>query len=349
LALIVTGAEHEGEVFFYVNGSPRLLLAALAAGEVYEGRPCSLILLEQYGYDYSVLLPYVEARFDRVLRLPVSTQRYSHFDQFWRTYFARNSSLRDFFHPNSEVVLFGLRSPIEKFIVRHNKALGNHVSVYAGSLDIERYFSGHAGDSLLRSGLRRLAAQAFDYQHDYDEFFVLDPELYRGSAAEGRLRHLPDLYRSSTMQRLGNRIVADLGLDEVGTVNEVFFGQPLSNGSGVLSSQAEESLLTEILGDRPVLVLPHPNEVLVGDGKYAVLPKARVLRSGLPNELLLAALQPRRASTYSSTIAITYALMNREAEVHCYPVTTAQLSLLDRYRKSLPHVVMHEEYVGYRG
>lgn len=338
------------QVVFYVNGPPRLLLAALIAAELYPAHSCSVILLKQFGYDYSALLPYVADHFDEIHQLSITTRRYSHLDQFLKTYFARYNRLRGWVPEQAEMVLFGLRSPVEKFLIRHSRSLGNRVSVYAGSLDIERYFEGWAGDSWLRGVMRRCFARAFDYQHDYDDFFVLEPELYRASPLFGRLSKLPDLYSSPTLRRIGDRAQLDLGLNELIGAPLVFFGQPVSGSDSLLTQKQEESLLQRIFAGRTAVVLPHPNELPPASGeadKYSGLVGARVIRSGLPNELLLRCFRPQQAATYFSTIGVTFALRNPQVPVHFYPLRIKQLRSLERYRLLLPNMVLHDDHVGY--
>ena len=47
-------------VYFYVNGTPRLVQSCLIAIRNYPNIPKHLILLEQYGYNYDHVLPLVQ-------------------------------------------------------------------------------------------------------------------------------------------------------------------------------------------------------------------------------------------------------------------------------------------------
>ena len=87
-----------------------------------------------------------------------------------------------------------------------------------------------------------------------------------------------------------------------------FFGQPLSNFDGLVSEEKEISMLRQILADQKVLVLPHPNEILGKKNKYSSLVNVEVLKSKVPNDLLLGKIKPTKTITYGSTISLTYAL-----------------------------------------
>ena len=119
----------------------------------------------------------------------------------------------------------------------------------------------------------------------------------------------------------------------------------MSNFDDRLSRAEEEALLQRIVGDRNVLVLPHPNEILDENNKYDVLPGATVFRGKFPNDLLLARLRPKTTLTYSSTLGLTYAINNPESHNHFYPLYRSQLAMLQRYQEHIPNVRVSDAHV----
>ncbi|HEV2854319.1 MAG TPA: hypothetical protein VHC97_16115 [Thermoanaerobaculia bacterium] len=333
------------DVFFYANGLPRLLMSCVIGDEIYPGARKHLILLHQYGYHYDGLLPRVEKSFSRVYHLRVRARRYSHFDQLLNSYLNPYPGLRRFFRPGSEVVLFGIRSPVQKFIVRHNKRLGNTVRVYAESLAVDRFLEPRRDGAWWRRIARRCLARAFDVQHEYDVFYVVHKELYRHSPWYDRLETMFPLYASPSFAKHAALLTRDLDLSGLAGYGTVFFGQPLSNFDGLLAREDEEGLLRSILGDREVLILPHPNEVLEKDNKYGAVPNGRLFRAGIPNDLLLLALRPKVTMTYSSTIGVNYAVMNPESTNHFFPLDRSRYELLCRYRQFIPNLVVSDALV----
>ena len=250
------------EVFFYVNGMSRLLMSCVIGDELYPDDRKHLILLHQHPHgSYDALLRHVQQSFVRVHHLHIARWRYSHRDQFFNTYFNRYRELRRLFRPGSEVILFGIRTPVQKFIVRYNRALGNTVKVYAGSLFSDRYFV-RREDKWLRRIVRRLFARAFDYQHDYDVFYVFDKDVHRDSPWHAKLENMFNLYGSLSFRKYAGMATSDIDLHEISGYDTVFFGQPLSNPAGLLRRDEEEAMLHAIIGERRILILPHPNEIL---------------------------------------------------------------------------------------
>lgn len=328
-------------VTFFVNGPARLLRACIIAEAFFPDVPASLILLDQFGYNYDRLLPHVRQRFERVHSFHGSERSYSHLGQFAGTYLRSYGELKSCFAPNGHVVLFGLRSPVQKVIIRHNRRLGNRIDVYAESIMVDRYLDGRfERDHPVKKLLRRWMAEAFDYQHDYDRFFVHVPELFADAPQFERFRKMPRLFQLPCARKYIDLLVDETQLDGLDAFDTVFMGQPLSNFDGVISPQAEEGILRRIVGDRPVLVLPHPNERLDRHDKYAVLTNARVLPPGLPNDLICHRLRPATTITYASTMGIEYALSNPDSENYFYPVLPPTLTLLRRYEKHVPNMVV---------
>jgi hypothetical protein len=162
------GMTKSKRVYFFVNGPSRLLMAAVIAQEQYKNTEKHLILLDQYGYDYTNILPLIENDYQSIQRLKLKAQKYSEVNQLLDCYFGRFPTLRHLFQPESDVVLFGLRSPVQKFIIRRNKALKNRILIYAESLAVDRYFLPTPEEGVLKATLRKLFSRAFDYQRDYD-------------------------------------------------------------------------------------------------------------------------------------------------------------------------------------
>lgn len=332
-------------VYFFANGMPRLLMSSVIAETMYERQKKYLILLDQFGYNYDTLLPSVEPLFEKILRLKISAKRYSHTDQFLSVYFKPYLCLRKFFKPNSEVVLFGFRSPPQKFIVRHNRRLGNSVQVYAEGLAVDRYFVPRTDDNLLRSWGRRLFPCAFDYQHDYDKFHLFNKDVYKQSPWYDKLETMVDFYGNPAFSKYALVLTSELNLDEIGKYDTVFFGQPLSNFDNIMSREAEEKILAKIVGDRGVLILPHPNEILGNSNKYGSLRNGLLYRSSVPNDLLLWKLRPKVTITYSSTIGVTYAMTNPNSTNYFYPIRQQQYDMLSKYQELLTNIIVSEEFV----
>ena len=112
------------DVVFHVNGPARLLMACVIGDEVYPDARKTIILLRQFGYHYDALLPHVRDRFDEVVALHQRARRYSHLDQIRGTYLDRHRSLDGAIRPGGTLVLFGLRSPVQKHLIRRAKFLG---------------------------------------------------------------------------------------------------------------------------------------------------------------------------------------------------------------------------------
>lgn len=353
-------ADGSAPVVFFANGPARLLMSCLIAEEIYPDRASRrLFLLDQYGYRYDSMLSVAREIFSSVSFVHQSTRRYSHLDQVLRVYLGRYPELRRAVTPGAEVVLFGLRSPVQKYLQRRARVVGATLRVWAEGMAIDRVFQPR-DDEPWRGLLRRVLRRAFEYQHTYDTFYVFAREMYRDHPAYARLRDMPPLFTSRNAEKLAERIVdpADVtDLDELRTFDEVFFGQPLSEGDGPIDRDTETAMLGEILGDRKVLVLPHPGEEAalqadppdrgggVWKGKYDGLPGARVVRGDLPNDLLLLRLRPRRTSTWASTIGLTYAASHPESMNVFYPVDRVGLATLERYREHLPNIEIDDRFV----
>ena len=239
-------------VFFFANGMPRLLMSSVIAETVYEKQKKYLILLDQFGYDYDTLLPSVAPLFDDIFRLKISAKGYSHADQFFSVYFKRYAGLRNFFKPNSDLVLFGFRSPPQKFMIRQNLRLGNSVQVYAEGLAVDRYFTPHDDTNLLRRWGRRIFPGAFDFQHNYEKFHLFNKEIYKHSPWYPKLETMFNLYGSPAFSKYAALLTDDLCLDDISGYDTVFFGQPLSNFDDIMSREEEEGMLTRIDGMAPI-------------------------------------------------------------------------------------------------
>lgn len=321
-------------------------MACAIADEYYPTHRKYLILLHQHSYNYDAVLSKVRDKFTGVLDLRIPTRKYSHLLHFWRVYFNRYVLLRRFFIPNSEVVLFHIGSPVQKFIMRYNKKLGNSIKVFAESLAIDRCFVPSRNTGIVARLGSRLFPRAFEYQHDYDTFYVLIKEIYADTPYAEKLRPISGLYRSQSFAHYGKILTSHLPLDELAGYDTVFFGQPLSNFDNVISRAEEERMLRKILGDRKTLILPHPNERLDGDNKYTQFKNARVFRSGVPNELLLLRLRPSVTMTYFSTIGVNYAVTNVDSVNYFYPIDKARLQMLQKYARHVGNMRVDERFVG---
>ena len=334
------------DVYFYVNGPARLLQASVIAEELYPAHRKHLILLHQFGYSYDALLPHVQHLFSRTFDVRIGLDKYSAIDQVLRTYVYRDRALMDFFQPGSHVILFGIRSPTQKLIIRHNKRIGNTVDIYAESLSVNRYFVEPPPAPWWRTLIRHALSRAFLYQHDYDTFFVIEPSLYDGSPNRHKLRAMFDLYGSPSFERYAGLLTQGVDTGGLDDYEMVFVGQPLSNGEKYLEPAEEEHLLGEIVGDRRALIFPHPREKLSpGQDKYRALRHSRVLRSGVPSELLLLRLRPAVTATYYSTAALNYAMMNRRSMNFFYPIHRSVFQMLTEFRRALPNIVVSDAYL----
>ncbi len=333
-------------VSFFANGPARLLMSCIIADEFYPDKRRTLILLDQFGYDYGRLLPHVGASFDRILFVKGRERRYSNLAQIVGTYIRPYIDLSDAFSPGEHSILFGLRSPIQKHIIRRNRELGNSIDIYAESIAVDRYFdNGFDTEPVLRSLARGMMARALDYQHDYDRFFLHVPQLYLDSPQAPKFRKMPRLFQMPSAEKYADIMLRDIDLSGLAGYDTVFFGQPLSNFDGLITPEAEEDMLRQILGDRKVVVMPHPNERLDVHNKYAVLPNARILPAGLPNDLICQRLKPRRTITYSSTIGIDYALSQPNTENLFFPVLARSLHALERYARHVSNIEVSDRYV----
>ena len=334
------------EIVFFANGPARLLMSSVIADELFPDNRKQLILLRQFGYRYDELLPHVHGMFDQVHELHIQSAKYSHLDQLLNSYFNPFPHLRRIFHPGQRLILFGLRSPAQKFMIRMNKRLGNRIDVYAESVSVDRYFAARHKRPAWQAAGARLLSRAFDFQHDYDRFYVLDPSLYDESPHREKIAKMFNLFGSPSFRRYAALLTAHLDLSGLEGYDEVFLGQPLSNFASFLEPREEEEMLREIIADRKVLVLPHPNERLdAGRDKYRVLPNAQVFRGGVPSELVLLKLLPRRASTYYSTAGVNYAMMNPESRNSFYPIHRSMYEMLCRFRQSLPNMSVTDRYL----
>lgn len=332
-------------VFFFVNGLPRLIMACAIADEYFAGCRRHLILLNQHGYRYDSVLPKVRHAFSEVMQFRVSYNSYSHWRQFIHTYFDSFPSLRGLFTPNSAVVLFDISSPVQKFIVRRNKRLGNRVVVFAESLAVDRCFVRPDGRDRWRGLVRQLLPRAFAYQHDYDVFYVHNTAIYENTPYITKLRPIADLYRSASFAKYASLLTADLPIERLQDHDCVFLGQPLSNFDAVLSRAEEERMLHDIIGSRRALVLPHPNERLEENNKYSGLKGSHVFRSGVPNELLLLRLRPKLTMTFASTMGINYASMVPDSMNLFFPISREQAKLLQRYAPHLPNIEVDDRFI----
>lgn len=328
-------------VYFYVNGTPRLVQSCLIAIRDYPNMPKHLILLEQYGYNYDHLLPLVRDLFDQIHVLKIENNKYSHINQWINVYFNPFIKLRKVFQVNSEVVLFGIRSPVQKFIIRFNKALENRVVVYAESLAVDRYFfPKHGKGGLVRTFMKKLFSRAFEYQHDYDEFHVHIKAMYKNSPWLNKLCDMGNLFDTEADVFAGRFLTED-ALTPLRKFDVIFFGQPLESFYDDYGQ--EQEVLKKIIGNKRVLIIPHPIEKNLE--KYQVLPNVLVYRATVPVELLLLKLSPSLTITYHSTAGIQYAKMNPTAKSQFYPLNQHQLSTLKRYQEFLPNIVIDEQFV----
>ncbi len=318
-------------VYFFVNGGPRLLMAAVIGQELYPDTEKHVILLDQFGYNYENLLPVVGPDFSEIHRLPIRTRNYSHLDQLISCYFGRYSSIRKIFEPNSDVILFGLRSPAQKFIIRLNRALGNRGLIFAESLAVDRYFTARPAESVFKRSARRLLSRAFEYQHDYDAFHLFCKAVYGDSPFAPKLEQMFDLFSSSAFRCYAEQLTSHVDIDSLRQHDLVLLGQPLSNFDDRMERSEEEAILRSIVGERKVLILPHPNEILGADNKYGILPNATVLEAKVPSDLILSLTRPKETITYSSTIGITYAISNPNATSRFYPIDGTHASMLHRF------------------
>jgi hypothetical protein len=153
-----------------------------------------------------------------------------------------------------------------------------------------------------------------------------------------------DLYGSASFRKYVGMLTSDMDLKEIAGFDAVFFGQPLSS-EGVVTRAEEEAMLREIIGERRVLILPHPNESLQAENKYSVVRNGRVFHAKVPNDLLLLALRPRVTMTFASTIGISYAMMNPESTNSFFPTHRSLYDMLCRYQRTLKNIVVSNQFV----
>jgi len=329
---------HSNNVYFYVNGIPRLVMACVIAAEAYPDARKHLILLHQHDYRYDEILPAISGEFESIFPLHVPTRKYSHWRQFIDVYLGPHTELQDAFEPGSDVVLFDISSPLQKFIVRHNRSLGNRVTIYAESLVVDRCFLEPDASEWGRRIARAVFPRAYAYQHDYEVFYVLNPSIYATSPHATKLKSLAPLYRAASFSRYARLLTAHMPLDDLEGYELVFFGQPLSDRDKLVTRRKEQQMLADIFAGRRTLVLPHPREIL-GDGdKYSALRNATVFRSGLPNELLLLRLRPKSTATFASTIGIAYAATNPDSANEFYPPDERRLRMVRGNAAALANV-----------
>lgn len=339
----------ERHVVFFVNGPARLLMTCVIADEKFADARKSLILLDQFGYDYEKLLPFVRENFDQVLVAREKAHQYSHINQFRNVYFNRYPALDCALHPHSTLVQFGLRSPIHKHLIRRAKSIGARVEIYAEGVANDRYFLPKRNESLLATVTRRVFRRAFDLQHDYDIFYLLDPDIYSETPYRAKLAQMFDLYGSDAFRHYSALMTSDIDLSQVEGYDTVLLGQPIQHLVSPDEVRTQEArILINIVGNRRVLILPHPAEMSDGGlDKYRVLPNAEIFSTGVPSELLLMGLRPTSTITYASTAAVNYAMMNPASENFFYPVHRSRLSILQRFQQSLPNMIVSGEYANY--
>ncbi len=194
--------------------------------------------------------------------------------------------------------------------------------------------------------MRRLLRRAFAYQHDYDVFYVLNPKLHATSPHRKKLARMFDLYGSDSFRRYSAIYAKDIDLSQIDGHDEVLLGQPLGPlGSPEEVREHERRILMKMVGDRRVLVLPHPIERANDDlEKYRALPNATVFSAGVPSELLLLRLRPSATHTYASNAAVNYAMMHPGSKNYFYPVYRSRLNTLLALRKSLPNLIVSDEF-----
>lgn len=157
---------------------------------------------------------------------------------------------------------------------------------------------------------------------------------------------MPQLFQTRAAAKYADVLLQGIDLSALEEYDTVFFGQPLSNHERFMSPEQEEEILRQILGDRKVLVMPHPNERLDVRNKYDVLPNAYVVPLGMPNFLICQRLELRHTITYSSTIGIDYALSRPDSENLFYPVMTSALNVLKRYVRHVPNIEVRDRFAG---
>lgn len=334
------------DVYFYVNGLPRLIMACAIADEYYPNHRKHLILLHQHGYNYSSVLPHVQDKFTEVFHVSQSVSKYSIWQRFFHVYLNPHLKLRRFFAPDSEVVLFHICTPIQKFIIRYNRSLGSRITVYAESFAVNRCFFPPEDGRIIARAARAVFPRVFDFQHDYDAFYVMAKQIYADTPYIRKLKSIEGLYKSRAFLYYSELLTSHIQLADLAGYDTVFFGQPLSNFDDVMSEREEIDILRFILKDRKVLIFPHPNEVLKEENKYSEFKNAKVFRSGVPNELLLLLIRPKYTITYFSSIGINYAAMNPDSENCFYPTDKSKLNTLKKYAQYLPNIKVKENFSG---
>lgn len=330
-------------ILFYVNGPARLLMAAIIKDEFYPEAQATLVLLDQYKYKYDQLLPFVEKQFDQIVVLKIPVPKNTIFTDFSFTYLQRHRNLQNLVDQSDRTILFDLRSPVQKTLARYSVAAGHPVDVYAESIAVSRTLDQPLRDRIDIGLYRRLFPKAYGIPHVYDRFFVHVPEAFSGSPWASKIERMTPLLTLPAGQKYVDLILRDVDLSLYQGFDTVFFGQPLSNFDGMMSQAEEEALLLKILGDRRVLILPHPGEQLGENNKYRVL-NALVMPQGLPNTLIIEKLRPKTTLTYSSTIGLEYAVIHPETSSQFYPVTAPSLALLHRYQPHVPGMKVHSDF-----
>lgn len=332
-------------VLFYINGPARLLMAAIIRKEFFADQKATAVLLDQFNYSYDALLNDVSDSFDEVIHLKVPVRKNTVGSDIYLTHFWRNRYLRTLAGDADTLVLFDIRSPIQKKLARYSKSAGNGVDIYAESIAVTRTLDPRPAEKLPRRVFRQCFSDALEIPHVYDRFFVHVPGIFDGSEHSAKIRQLPPLLRLPAGQNIVERLLSGTDLEPFADFDTVFFGQPLSNGDGLISREEEESILVDMIGDQRVLIMPHPNEVLQKDNKYNALPNARLLPPGYPNALVLEQIRPRKTITYSSTLAIEYAILHPETHSEFYPVTGRMFDMLNRYEPHFPTMTVHRTFV----
>jgi len=334
-----------GHVLFFINGPARLLMATILRDEFFPNQRATAVLLDQFNYSYDAQSSDVASAFDDVIYLTVPVKRNTVMSDLYLTYLWRNRYLRQLARSADTLVLFDIRSPIQKKLARYSKAAGNAVDIFAESIAVTRTLDPRQSESVPRRVFRQCFKAALKTPHIYDRFFVHIPGVFEGSEHSDKLLKLPPLLQLPTGRDCVERLLDGIDLGPYTGFDTVFFGQPLSNGDGLISRKEEEKLLLEMIGDQHVLVMPHPNEVLGNDNKYNVLPNAKLLPLGHPNILVLEKIRPQKTITYSSTLAIEYAILHPETRSDFYPVTERMLKMLGRYEPHFSKMNVHRTFV----
>lgn len=332
-------------MLFYINGPARLLMAAIIRKEFFPDQKATAVLLDQFNYTYDALLNDVGNLFDEVHHLTVPVKKNTVVSDIYLTYFWRNRYLRQLARSADTLVLFDIRSPIQKKLARYGKSVGKSVEIFAESIAVTRTLDPRPSESLPRRAFRQGFKDAMKIPHVYDRFFVHVPSIFENSEHRGKIRQLPPLLRLPAGQKVVEKLLSETNLEPFADFDTVFFGQPLSNGDSLISHEEEQRILVDIIGDQRALIMPHPNEVLHKKNKYDILPNAQLLPPGCPNALVLEKIRPRKTITYSSTLAIEYAILHPDTHSDFYPVTEQSLNLLERYEPHFSKMNVHTNFV----